>query len=164
MESDNMAGEFKQCSNGHYYQGETCPYCNENEKSSNHINGVNCDVLRVYDISYDCIFNKEYSFDETIAYLFENKMISSIEDARLIVEKLTQYAKAKTGIYRDVILGLILGICNIFRHSRMINKTFDMTDLWIFTGIIIFIICRILYRQRKINKKIKDFRKYLASH
>ena len=22
-----MAGEFKQCPNGHYYQGVSCPYC-----------------------------------------------------------------------------------------------------------------------------------------
>lgn len=28
-----MQGEFKQCPNGHYYQGENCPYC----KSSNQV-------------------------------------------------------------------------------------------------------------------------------
>lgn len=26
----SSTGEFKQCSNGHYYQGETCPYCKGN--------------------------------------------------------------------------------------------------------------------------------------
>ena len=32
-----MQGEFKQCPNGHYYQGESCPYCktgNNNEGAS----------------------------------------------------------------------------------------------------------------------------------
>ena len=29
-----MSGEFKQCPNGHYYQGETCPYCRTGNSSN----------------------------------------------------------------------------------------------------------------------------------
>lgn len=28
-----MSGEFKQCPNGHYYQGDHCPYCKENNSN-----------------------------------------------------------------------------------------------------------------------------------
>lgn len=29
-----MQGEFKQCPNGHYYQGESCPYCKTNRQDT----------------------------------------------------------------------------------------------------------------------------------
>lgn len=30
-----MQGEFKQCPNGHYYQGDSCPYCRTGEQKGN---------------------------------------------------------------------------------------------------------------------------------
>lgn len=30
-----MQGEFKQCPNGHYYQGISCPYCKTGNQAGN---------------------------------------------------------------------------------------------------------------------------------
>lgn len=34
FQDSSSSGEFKQCSNGHYYQGATCPYCKGNNGTS----------------------------------------------------------------------------------------------------------------------------------
>lgn len=34
FQDNSNTGEFKQCVNGHYYQGSTCPYCKGNDNST----------------------------------------------------------------------------------------------------------------------------------
>lgn len=59
-----MQGEFKQCPNGHYYQGDNCPYCKNNNRSA----GPTTSSTEIYVGNTDGDFTNNPDQATTIAY------------------------------------------------------------------------------------------------
>lgn len=123
------------------------------------------DVVRIYDVAYDCIFKKEYSYSETINFLLENQLINHQSEVQEIVYVLIQYADVKSKLSSSLIRRLLFFALAVILPFTQVHQAIAM-PIGVLLGCIFIIAIPIfisIYKYRNIEKQLKNFRSHLQS-